>query len=228
MSLGTSVTEARGYGWLLGPFPEAEAWRPLTFTAFSKANWAQVLTQTGNLATILFIASVSVLLNSGALELIVKSDIDLNRELKVAGVANLIIGVGGGTVGFHSLAISRLVSKIGARSRMVGIIASISCAIMLIAGADVMTYLPRAVLAGLLFYLGMHFLVEWVYDAWFRLTPADYAVVVLILGFVAFFGYMHGVAVGIVACVILFLVNYSQVDVVKHALSGVHQQSNVD
>ena len=225
---GMSPEAARADGWLLGPFPESEAWSPQTLVALAGADWPAILSQLPNLLTILFITVVSVLLNSGALELAVKRDIDLNRELKVAGVANLVIGLGGGSIGFHSLAMSRLVHRMGARSRLVGLIAAAACAAMLLFGTAVISYAPRVVLGGLLFFLGMHFLVEWVYEAWFRLTRADYLVVIAILGCVAVLGYLYGVAVGILACIILFLVNYSGINVVKHSLSGVHQQSNVD
>ena len=219
---------ARSNGWLLGPFPDSDPWKPLTFAAFSQADWSVILGQSVNIATIILIAVISVLMNSGALELVAKTDIDLNHELKTAGVANILIGLGGGTVGFHTLSISRLALKMGAESRVVGIVASVVCALMLWLGPAVMTFFPRFVLGGLLFFLGMHFLVEWLYDAWFRITKADYTIVVIILAFVALFGYLHGVGVGIIACIILFLVNYSNVNVVKHALTGSHQQSNVD
>ncbi len=223
-----SPTEARNAGWLLGPFPEAGAWKPLSVQAFTQANWTAIFAQSGNLATILLISVVSVLLNSGALELVVKKDIDLNRELKISGACNLLVALGGGTVGFHSLSISRLVHKMGADSRLVGVVAAAMCALMIMFGTAVLEYFPRLILGGLLFYLGMHFLVEWVYDAWFRLTKADYSVVIMILAFVGVFGYLHGVVVGIIACTILFLINYSRVNVVKLALTGEHHQSNVD
>jgi SulP family sulfate permease len=228
ITLGASPALVMDRGWLLGPFPPGDVWRPITLTAFTHANWTAIIGQVGNLGTILVISVISVLLNSSALELVVKQDIDLNRELKVAGIANILIGIGGGTVGFHSLSISRLVHRMGANSRMVGVIAAIACTLMLFLGSELMAYLPRLVLGGLLFFLGMHFLVEWVYEAWFRLTRADYSVVILILGVVAGFGYLHGVVVGTFACVVLFLINYSKVNVVKHALSGTHQHSNVD
>ena len=227
-AVGQSPAEARSDGWLLGPFPEAENWKPETLAAVSSAQWSAILSQVGNLLTILFITVVSVLLNSGAMELAVKQDIDLDRELKVAGIANTLIAIGGGTVGFHSLSISRLVHRMGAKSRVVGLTACLLCFLMLVFGSGIMNFFPRIVLGGLLFFLGMHFLVEWTYDAWFRLTRADYAIVIMILGFVAVFGYLYGVAAGIVACIVLFLVNCSGVNVVRHALSGAHQQSNVD
>ncbi len=227
-AMGISIDSIREGGWLIGPFPETEAWTPLSYAALTQANWDSILAQTGNLGTILLISVISVLLNSGALELAAEVDIDLNRELKAAGSANFLIGLGGGTVGFHSLSISRLVLKMGARSRIVGVIAALACGLMLLLGPNVMSFLPRIVLGGLLFFLGMHFLVEWTYEAWFRLTRADYAIVIMILFFVAALGYLHGVGVGIIACIMLFLINYSQVNVVKLAISGAHQQSNVD
>lgn len=227
-SVGISVADARAGGWLLGPFPPSKAWHPIAYTAALHADWPVILSQAGHLATILLIAVISVLLSSGAMELLVERDIDLNRELRVSGLANLLIGLGGGTVGFHTLSMSRLAHRMGGESRLVGIIASIACLSMLVLGADIMTYLPRFMLGGLLFFLGMCFLIEWVWDASLRLTRTDYLVVVLILAFVAIFGYLHGVVVGVFTCVILFLINYSQVDVVKHALSGSDVQSNVD
>lgn len=215
-------------GWLLGPFPAGGEWRPLSVPALMHADWSAVFSQMGSILTILFVTVVSVLLNSSALELVTHTDVDLNRELKASGAANLAVGLAGGSVGFHSLSISRLALQIGTRSRMVGLIAAAVCAALVFIGIGPLAYLPRFVLGGILFFLGMHFLIEWLYDAWFRLIKADYFIVLLILAAVASLGYLHGVVVGIIACIILFLVNYSRVHVVKHALTGVEQRSNVD
>ena len=226
---GMTHQEAQSAKWLLGPFPESDGWTPTTgIDAFRAANWPLIFNQAGNIGTILLISIISVLLNSGAIELSARQDIDLDHELRSAGWANLLVGLGGGTVGFHSLSISRLVLGMGARSRIVGVVAAILCATMLIMGTKAVTLFPRIILGGLLFYLGMHFLIEWLYDAWFRMTRADYTIVVLILACVAAFGYLPGVGVGIFACIILFLVNYSQVNVIKQSLSGLQRHSNVD
>jgi SulP family sulfate permease len=226
---GFSSDSARDAGWLLGPFPESDGWTYLTgIIAFREADWPLILEQAGSIGTIVLISVISVLLNSGAIELAARRDIHLDHELRSAGWANLLVGLGGGTVGFHSLSISRLVLSMGARSRLVGVVASLLCAVMLVLGTTAISLFPRVILGGLLFYLGMHFLIEWLYDAWFRMTRADYAIVVLILACVAAFGYLPGVGVGIFACIILFLINYSQVDVIKHALTGQQRHSNVD
>jgi SulP family sulfate permease len=226
--IGKSVHSLHGSGWLLGPFPSQGSWEPLSIGAIQHADWSVIASQWGDMTTVFVIAVVSVLLNSCALELVVKTDIDLNRELQASGAANILVGLGGGTVGFHSLAMSRLVHGMGSKSRLVGVIGAAMCGVMLLVGTAPLAYLPRAVLGGLLFFLGMHFLIEWVYEAYFRLTKADYAVVIMILLIVATLGYLPAVMVGFVACVILFLVNYSRVDVVKQALTGRDRRSNVD
>jgi SulP family sulfate permease len=84
------------------------------------------------------------------------------------------------------------------------------------------------VCGGLLFFLGLIFLWEWVYEASRKLTRLDYFVVLFILGVVGAVGYPEGVATGIVAAVVLFVHNYSRVDVVSHALSGADVRSNVE
>lgn len=65
-------------------------------------------------------------------------------------------------------------------------------------------------------------------DAWRKLPRGDYFVVVLILIVIATVGFLESVGVGIVIAVVLFVVNYSRIDVVKHALSGASHPSNVD
>lgn len=88
--------------------------------------------------------------------------------------------------------------------------------------------LPKFIPGGLLFYLGLGFLFEWGYDAWFKLPKADYGVVLLILCVVGGVGYLEGVLFGVLAAVFLFIHNYSRVGVVTHVHTGTDHQSNVE
>lgn len=225
---GLPIDQARLDGWLLGPFPAGDPWRPLGFSSMAAANWSVIGGQAGSMATILLVSAVSVLLNSSALELAAERDMDLNRELNVSGAANLAIGLGGGMVGFHTLSLSALVLKMGARGRLTGLVSASVSGAVLLAGTAVLEYFPKPVLGGLLCFLGLSFLVQWCWDGWSRLSRGDWAVVMLILAFVGAFGYLQGVGVGIVACVVLFVVNYSRLQVVRQAVSGAVQRSNVD
>jgi SulP family sulfate permease len=225
---GTSINQAIDQGLLLGTVSGEAAWQPLTLNNLLAANWAAILGQSGNIAITLIMSLVGLLLNASALELAIRRDVDLNRELRAAGLANLLSGLGGGMVGYHALSLSTLSHRIGARGRLPGLVAGAVCAAMLLAGSALLAFFPRPILGGLLFFLGLDFLVEWVVVAWKKLSRAEYAVVLLILVVIGLTNFLIGVAVGLVAMVILFVLNYSRVNVVHHALSGTEMSSNVE
>lgn len=224
----TSIAQASERGWLLGPFPERALWNPLALSELSAANWGLVAEQAASFAAILIVSAVSLLLNSTGIELATRTDIDLNRELEAAGIANVAAGLGGGLAGYHTVSLSVLSNTIGANSRLVGIVVAALCAAVLWLGGALLVFFPKPILGGVLFFLGMSFVVEWVFDAWLRLPRGDYGLVILILFVIGAVGFLQGVGLGLGVAVALFVINYSHVNVVKHALSGVNRQSNVD
>ena len=225
---GTSIQTAIGRGLLLGLVSGQATWQPFALKDALSANWIAILGQGGNVATVLVLSVVSLLLNASALELAIHQDIDLNRELRAAGVANLLSGLGGGMVGYHALSLSTLSHRMGARGRLPGLVAGAISAVMLFAGAALLAFFPKPLLGGLLFFLGLDFLVEWVIAGWRKLSRADYAVVVLILIVIGATNFLIGVGVGLVAMIVLFVLNYSRINVVHHALSGSEMRSNVE
>lgn len=225
---GLTMAEVRGMGWLLGPFPQGALWRPLNLSLLSQVDWSVVADQASNIAAAAVLGMVGLLLNTSALELIAKKDIDMNRELTATGAANIVGGLGGGSVGFHYLGLSALPFRAGIFSRLVGVFAALVTGLVLLFGASLLSLIPTPVVGGLLLYVGLSFLVEWLYDAWFQLPHVDYLLVVVILGVVATVGFLAGVGVGVVIAVILFVVNYSRINMVKNALSGTTYQSNLE
>jgi sulfate permease, SulP family len=225
--VGSGVSELEAGGWLLGPFPGTGLWEPWAVEGLGQADWGAIAAQTPNMATVALVAAVALLLNTTGIELAVDRDLDLNRELRASGGANIVAGLGGGIVGFHALSLTSLGHRGGAR-RLVGVVAGLVCAIALVFGGSFVELLPRVVVGGLLLFLGVTFLVEWIYDAWSKLPRADYAVVILIVLVIGAFGFLPGVAVGLVLAVTLFVVDYSRTEVVKHALSGGSYRSNVE
>lgn len=228
LGLGIDLAAARSRGWLLAGIANQDLWHPLGPAAVGAAHWPVILDQAGTLATVVLVSGVSVLLTSSAMELTWQRDMDLNRELRGTGLANLVAGLGGGITGFHSMSLSALALHLGGRARLVGLTVAAVAAVTLFLDARPVSYFPVALLGGLLMYMGLTFLVEWVVDARRKLSRGDYTVVLLILLTVGLVGYLEGIAVGVVAAVILFVLKYSQVDVIKHQLSGVSHRSNVD
>ncbi len=224
---GVTVADLKEEGWLIGSI-EGSGARDLALSSFSRVDWGLVAAQTGKIFTILILSCISLLLNASGLELVVREDIDLNRELRATGFANLLSGFTGSTVGFHSLSLSALGYSMGAKSRMVGVISAFLCGSIIFFGSSLLSYFPRPIMGGVLLFLGLTFLYEWLYLTWTRLPKADYILIVFILVIIGMFGFLQGVAVGMLVAIVIFVVKYSHVSVVKHILSGTNFHSNVD
>jgi SulP family sulfate permease len=223
----TSIAQANVHGLLLGPFPEGGMWKPLNLSAITGANWLTIFGQIPNLATIWLIDIMALLLSVSGIELVVERDINLNHELKVAGIATFVSGLRGGIGGYQGLNESSLVYNMGTASRLVGLFSATVCAVILMLGASALSFFPKPIVGGMLLFLGLDLLVEWVYSAWFKLPRADYCIVILIVLVIATVGFLPGVIVGIIAAVILFAINYSQIGVTKHTFSGANHSSQV-
>ncbi|HEY9609529.1 SLC26A/SulP transporter family protein [Allocoleopsis sp.] len=223
----TSVAQASARGLLLGPFPEGGMLKPLSLSALPGANWLTIFRQIPHLATIWIIDIIALLLSVNGIELATGRDINLNHELKTAGIATLVSSLGGGMGGFHGLSESSLAYSMGATSRLVGLFSATVCAVMLMLGASVLSFFPKPIVGGMLLFLGLELLVEWVYWAWFKLPLADYCLIILIVFVIAAVGFLPGVSVGIIAAVILFAINYSRISVTKNTFSGANHTSHV-
>jgi SulP family sulfate permease len=225
---GIGFAELSAGGWLLGPFPEGGGGIPIKLAMVTQADWAVVFQQMPSVGTILLISVIGLLLNASALELAIKRDVDLNQELRAAGLANLLAAPVGGMMGYQYLGSSVLANRMGGRTRLVGLTVGVVCGAMFLAGTSLLSYLPKFLLGGLIAFVGFDFLLDWLYGTWHKLKRFEYMIVVLIFGVSISVGFLEGVAVGILASSVLFILEYSRVRVVKHALSGQHFHSNVD
>lgn len=226
---GYSVAELGAEGWLLGPFPEGGGalWRPLTPSLLAQIDWTAVTGQAANIIAVMAVSAISLLLNAGGLELATDRDMEVNHELQIAGIANGLAGLAAGLVGYKQLSLSTLNFKLGGSSRLPGVVAAVFCLLVLIAGATLLSFLPKVVIGSLLLLLGFNFLFDWVIEGWFKLPKIDYAIVLVILFVTVVAGFLEAVALGLLLAVILFVISYSQVEVVRHELSGESYKSRV-
>src|SRR5258706_1082280 len=225
---GTSIAQARSIGLLLQPFPAGGLWRPFTLSDFNGVDWHALLRNIDKLIPVPLVSLIAFLLNATGLELVAKRDINLNHELRITGLANFVAAVGGGPPGYHMLGATALAQRMGAKTRIVTITAAAVCGLILFAGGSFISYIPVALLSSLLLVLGLSFLIDWVYDAWFKLPHAEYAVVWVALIVIATVGFLQGVGAGIVIATILFVFKYSSLNTVRDSLNGKIYHANVD
>ena len=65
--------------------------------------WRIIPSLSGDLLAMMFVTSITMLLNTSGIEFVVRREADLQRELKTIGVANLVSAAVGGYVGCTSL-----------------------------------------------------------------------------------------------------------------------------
>jgi len=225
---GFSFTHLESNGYLLGPFPEGGLFQGLPLKYLSDFKWSIFLEQLPAIGTMMILNAISVLFNYSGLEIIIKKDLDLDQELKTTGIGNIIAGLGGAPPGHLSLGGTLLAISIGSKSKLTNIVIALLCAITLFFGSAVLSFFPRIILGGLLFNLGLSFLVDWLYSTWSRVPKTDYTIILLIFLVIGTVGFLEGVITGLLMSVILFVVSYSKVEIIKHELTGKTFHSNVE
>ncbi len=225
---GVGQAAALDRGWMLGPFPEGGLWPGLAVDALAGADWGAVAGEAANLGTILVLAPLTFLLYLSAVEVGTNSDLDTSAELRATGWANLAAGALGGPPGFVYLSDTLFAHRLGGARRGAVIVASLSLVGLTLVGSTVLEFLPQFVIGGLLVFVGIDFLLDWLWRSRHRMSRLDYVLMVGIVATIATVGFLEGVAAGVGAAIVLFVYRYSRIDVVKHQLTAREHRSNIE
>ncbi len=178
---GSSIDDAREGRWLLGPFESVRLWQPWTLRALTGADWSAVLGQWAGIVTAVFVATIAILFNISGTEVVLDRDLDTNQELRDAGVLNVLSGALGGIPGYHALSLTALAERMSVNARTAGLVAALVPLAAVVFGAAVVELIPRMIVGGVLVFLGLAFIVEWVWDKRRLLPRLEYVVVLVIL-----------------------------------------------
>jgi len=225
---GMSPGEARHAGWLfdtstpprwMGPWQLAQGaagfdWR------WIGGLWLDML-------AVAAVAIITVLLGASGLEAMSRRDISLDEELRTHGWLNVLAAALGGYLSLVSVSRSTVLLESGARTRAAGMVAAAVCAVAAGGAALLLGWVPRVVLGGFLFYLGLAILWEWVVQSRARIGLADWSLIVVILATTIMIGFTVAVLAGIIASCLNFALSYSRVGVVQHDLDGAGIRSSV-
>jgi len=223
---GMTVEEARRTGWLFDA--AAVTWTPPWRLVDAAAlDWAWLARQWLDVLAVAAVAVITVLLGASGLEVMSRRDISLNHELRLHGWLNLLTAALGGYLSLVSVSRSAVLLDAGTRTRAAGMIAAAVCAAALAGAGLLLGWIPKAVPAAFLLYLGLVILHDWVVAARTRLTFTDWLLVVAILGVTATIGFTLAVVAGLLASCLSFALNYGRVGVVQHDLDGTQLHSSV-
>ena len=224
---GLDRAEGISRGLLLGPFPEGRMADLGVVAELWSADWGAILTQVPAVVAMAIIVPLAVLLNTGALEHTFKADIDVDRELMATGAGVAAAAPFAGMPGYVFLGVTVLGRRVGGASRIPPLVAAGVAASVLALGADAISTVPVFIPAGLLLSLGLDFILVWVWDVRRRVGLLEYSLIIAIVVTVAVAGFLSGVALGVIAATILFVVRYSRTPSVRSLSTVTDRRSNV-
>ena len=229
---GLSTEEARHMGLLLPHVPlrgvQIPALHLPTSLAHRDVDWSAIGAHLPETLVVTSVSAITILMNSSAIGAATGEDVDLNREMRSAGLANIASGMLGGMVGYQSFNRSMLNVSVGATSRLAGVFASLVCLFVLAASPDLVALFPVPVLVGLQLFMGLRLLLHWLVGAYARLGLHEYLLVPAILGVVAFYGVVAGVVAGVIAACVMFALLYGRVSCVRMEFDVGTRTSNVE
>ena len=225
---GISIEQARATGWIFQPPPTSAfmlPWRPDELLRYP---WWMVPELLGNLVAVIFVTAASTLFNTTGVEVAVHREADLERELSVTGLANILAGVFSAYPGCISVSRTVLNVSSGGRGRLSGVTAGLASLLMLAIGPEVLGYMPKFVLGGLLIYLGADQLHKWIIESRKRLTRTEYVSLLVIIAIIVQWGFVAGILIGIIFGCATFALSAARVHAIKFGFDGSEYRSSLD
>jgi len=222
---------ARAAGWLLGPFPHSAAPPVLSFLSpanFSLVGWDVIYAWTPYLASNITLLTIALMLTITGLELDLHRAMDMDVELKVAGIGNVLCGALGGLPSAHGFAATMLLQREGAASRLGALIPAFGAAAVLLTGLQVLELIPRFVFGALLVSFGIERLLVRLGKDCITLPRHEAAIALAVAGCTLWLGVVNGLLIGIGLAVLLFAWSYRHVPIIRASLSGRACRSSVD
>ena len=190
--------------------------------------WSAVPDLLGNLIAVIFVTAASTLFNTTGIEVAVHREANLERELNVTGFANILAGALGGYAGCISISRTVLNFSNGGRGRLSGLTVAAISLLMLAVAPELLGYMPKFVLGGLLIYLGADQLHKWIIELRKRLTRTEYVSLLAIIVIIVQWGFVPGILIGIIIGCATFALSAARIEAIKFSFDGSEYRSSLD
>ena len=217
--------ELQNAGWFLRVPPGG-----ITFVwaRAGEVDWRALGAAWPSLFAVGLIALTTQLVNTTGLELLARRDIDLDADLRVAGVTNVLGALAGAMATLQTISRSSLNYRLGTRDRLPGVVvALVGGALAVFASGPIISHLPTMIPAALLMYTGVVTARRWLLTERKRLAFVDFATVWAIVVLAIVFGFAVALVGGIVLCCVTFAVRYSRIDAIERRHSAATYHSSL-
>jgi sulfate permease, SulP family len=213
--------------WFLPSLGKLTLWWPASAVTGGQVDWGVIAQSSAEIGSFCGVMAIALLLDVSSLEVARQKSSDLDQEFRSNGLANLLASVLGGFGGSLSMNGCLLLDESGATTRWAGAIVGVVCAFILFSGADVGSVVPKAILGGMLVYLGAVIIIE-LWEAPAQSSWMEWALTGVMTLVIINFGYFMGVVLGVIGACLMFALSYSRIGVIRRHLTRQEFSSNVE
>jgi sulfate permease, SulP family len=224
---GLHAAEAQAHGWMFAAPSAIKFTLPWTLD-FPRFPWSALPELGADFFAVMFVTTISVLLNITGVELATKHEANLDRELSLIGGANLLCAALGGYVACIALTRSNVNFAIARNSRVPGLAVAAMSAAMLFVNPGFIAYMPKCVLGGLLITIACDTLRRWLVGTARQLARLEYLSVLAIAFIIVKWGFVPGVSIGVIIGCATFALSAGRINSIKFAYDGTEYRSSLD
>ena len=214
--------------WTMSREAVSVTYQPLTPALIKQVDWHAVAVTSPQLLSLVAVCVFASLIKISSLELMMRQRVDENRELRVAGLANLIGGICALAPGFHGLSNSGVVTTLRGSAKLsalVCVVVTVGCVVL---AGDTLVQMPRFVFGAILLWCGYGMVYDSLILNLGKLRAYESVVTLLIALAVVVFGFLPGLAFGVVCGLLMFATEYGKLETVRSFQSVAELHSNVD
>jgi sulfate permease, SulP family len=224
---GVVGDEAVRNAWFLPSLGKLTLWWPASALMGGQVDWGVIAQSSAEIGSFCGVMAIALLLDVSSLEVARQEASDIDQEFRSNGLANLLASVLGGFGGSLSMNGCLLLDESGATTRWAGAIVGLVCAIILFSGADVGSVVPKAIIGGMLAYLGAVIIFE-LWEAPAQSSWMEWALTGVMTLVIINFGYLMGVVLGVIGACLTFALSYSRIGVIRRHLTRREFASNTE
>lgn len=185
LATGTSAEEARAQGWLF----DVQAPRSLDFYKvwtkqdFAAVQWhmifsADFLTTTMQVFLMGFLTTAKNIYGTAEFT---HCAIDVDKEIRGAGIQGVCCGLAGGMPGNIVMSFSITSHGLGVRTRQFSALLAALSFVFFLVGDFAIAFLPKMVPAAMLLWLGIILVISWIWDMVGSMSATEHGIVILMI-----------------------------------------------
>jgi SulP family sulfate permease len=218
--LGVSQAQLEQLGWVITVRAQEAIWPPFGLSDLARLDWTAIGAGLVYAPFVVLVTVAAAMMNVSGIELELKGDVDLNRELRSMGIGNVLSGLVGGVPGFPGVSSTLLAVRMGAAERTVGVVTGFILILALIYSSQLLAVAPAPLFGALLMWIGVSLLIDWVVKPLRTLRRSEHGIILLILAVSIAAGFPAGVITGLLAALVLFVFEYGRVEGVRFVATG--------